>query len=465
MRRIISAFLILTLLLSLCACAPEEAAVEPKALQVGFGRVEITPKMSVPLAGYGITEKRMSLAARDPLYATCVAITDENGETVLLISQDLINSHWYKEAQTAISEKTAVPVTNIVVAGTHTHSAPDQTSPLECIREYQQDYLENIVKAAEEALEDRSEAYTYTGKTKLERMNGTRHYLMADGTYAGDNFGSFENNTIMAPAEEKDDELQIIRFAREEKQDIVMVNWQAHPAKNGSASSKLISADFVADFRNAFETTTGELCVYFTGAAGNQNPSSKLESECMSLDSLRYGQLLAEAAVKLLDNMKTPAVTQIKTVHKIYTGQVNHDNEDKLEQAKEVVRVLEEDGRTAAEELAAEYGFVHYRQANAVVNHSTMEQTRDMEISAVSIGGVSFVTAPYEMFAAHGKYIKENSPADMTFVISCCNGNHGYLPTTKAYDYNYYEAYSGNFARGTGDDLAKTFVEMLESLK
>jgi len=69
------------------------------------------------------------------------------------------------------------------------------------------------------------------------------------------------------------------------------------------------------------------------------------------------------------------------------------------------------------------------------------------------------------MFSVHGSYIKDNSPADMTFVISCCNGNNGYLPSNKAYDYNCYEAYNSNFARGTGDQVAELLVDMLNQLK
>jgi len=394
-----------------------------------------------------------------------VAITDEEGETLLLVSQDLINSSWYKEAQSAICEATDVPAEHIMIAATHTHSAPDQTSPLECIQQYKQYYLQKMAEAAMAAMADRSEAYTYTGQTKLEKMNGVRHYLMADGTYAGDNFGSFKDNAIVEPAEEKDNDLQVIRFAREGKQDVVMVNWQAHPSKLGSSTSYLISADFVGDARTAFEESTGQLFVYFTGAAGNQNPSSKLESQCFSYSCQQYGQALAEAAAALLEKMDTPAITSVKAARKIYTGQVNHDMEDKLEQARQVQKVSEEEGSEAANLLAKQYGFAHRFHATAVIRRREYEESRDFEVSAASLGAVSFVSAPYEMFSVHGSYIKDNSPADMTFVISCCNGNNGYLPSNKAYDYNCYEAYNSNFARGTGDQVAELLVDMLNQLK
>ena len=70
------------------------------------------------------------------------------------------------------------------------------------------------------------------------------------------------------------------------------------------------------------------------------------------------------------------------------------------------------------------------------------------------------VAAPYEMFAAHGMYIKENTPGT-TFLLTSCNGKYGYLPTNEAYDYGCYESHTGDFARGTGDQLAQAYVDML----
>ena len=45
----------------------------------GFGRVDITPEESVPLAGYGNTSKRFFQNIRDRIIGNCVAVTDENG--------------------------------------------------------------------------------------------------------------------------------------------------------------------------------------------------------------------------------------------------------------------------------------------------------------------------------------------------------------------------------------------------
>ena len=127
-------YAILALLLLLPGCATKNETQETKqTFQVGFGRTDITPEDSVPLAGYGNTSKRMSTTLLDYLYASCLAITDPEGETVLLYSQDLVNSSQTETVRQAVSQATGVPEDHIMIAATHTHSAPDQSSSHENI--------------------------------------------------------------------------------------------------------------------------------------------------------------------------------------------------------------------------------------------------------------------------------------------------------------------------------------------
>ena len=55
---------------------------------VGFGRVDITPREPLPLMGYGNTMRRISANVLDPLYATCVAVSDGEGGLVLVLGVD-----------------------------------------------------------------------------------------------------------------------------------------------------------------------------------------------------------------------------------------------------------------------------------------------------------------------------------------------------------------------------------------
>ena len=71
----------------------------------------------------------------------------------------------------------------------------------------------------------------------------------------------------------------------------------------------------------------------------------------------------------------------------------------------------------------------------------------------------------YEAFAAHGVYVKENSPFPMTMIFSCANAGWNYIPTKEAYDYGCYESFTSYFAKGAGEAVSEKLTDMLHSLK
>ena len=122
-------------------------------LLVGFARVDITPKESVPLAGYGNTAARYSQVILDHLTATCIAFT-QGEDTVLLFTQDLVctNHKWARPIRERIEKELGVPADRIFIHATHTHSAPDTLSQEPAIQRYQPLHAEQLFTAAREAL-------------------------------------------------------------------------------------------------------------------------------------------------------------------------------------------------------------------------------------------------------------------------------------------------------------------------
>jgi len=130
-------------------------------LLVGFGRVDITPKESVPLGGLGNGHARMPSYVHDNLYTTCIAFTDEEGSTTLMYTSDLLlcQSKITRRLQQEVSEKYNIPQEQVVISCTHSHSVPEQNnSKFECIDRYNDMYYQCLVAAADIALADRKPA-------------------------------------------------------------------------------------------------------------------------------------------------------------------------------------------------------------------------------------------------------------------------------------------------------------------
>ena len=465
MKRVLAICLILSMILAFAACGKEES----ESLQAGFGRASIMPKTSVPLAG-GDWTKRYSTGEMDDLSITCVALRQQE-QTILLCSMDLITAtdNFVDPAKAAISKATGVPQENILMNATHTHSAPAIRNDFDGVVEYRELFFKAAVQATTDAIADLASTEIYYGSTMTEGMAFVRHYLLSDGSYAGSNFGNFENGEILGHSTEADGEMQLIRLSRKDKKDILLMSFPAHATFNGGSAQTKLSADFPGITRAYVEEHADVLAAYFIGAAGDQISRSSIEGEGrFEKDQYRqYGEALGKYAVDALGNLRKMENTGMVLSAVTFTGKSNKEKVEKFLEAKSVVAVAREYGVSAPETVAAarENGFSSYYEANAVKNRVSAPATRSMELRVMKLGNLGFVFAPYEMFSTQGMYIKEKANCDMTFIVTNSEGDMGYMPSRKGIEIGSYEACVTDFEPGTAEILAEEFVKLLDAVK
>jgi len=249
-------------------------------------------------------------------------------------------------------------------------------------------------------------------------MNFVRHYNMADGTVAGDNFGTFKNNTILGHTEEADGQMQLVKFTREGGKDVVLMNWQGHPTGHSNHRYAILSD--VDVIRQRLESELDCQFAFFLGASGNVNNSSRIKGERAASEYIEHNTMLARYAITAAENFEQVRIGKLQIIGQNYPG---------------------------------------------VMKNSTA--TMDIQMFAISLGDVAFVTAPYEMFNQSGKDIKAGSPFKTTIVATCSNNSLSYMPTSEAFHYKgdmAYEVSCTKFAEGTAELLATEYVKMLNQL-
>ena len=459
MKKILCLTLACLMLLGLAACGgggntetqPQEAA----GLQAGFGRADVSPLTPAPMGGYGDSGTRLSSYIMDPTYATCVAL--KQGDTTFLIfTVDALacNDAVANNLRGSIKAELGIPGENVIVGATHTHSGADWNGATSA----------GCIKAAKDALADLAPASMEAATTKLENMNFVRHYLMNDGTYSGSNFGDTFSG-YKGHAIEVDNEMTLLKLERGDKKDILMVNWQAHPASAARQQDyNGISADFVGYVRKKVEMDAGVHLAYYTGASGNVNPRSQIESENpeASRTYQSYGASLGEKIMEAMSLLQPVEGTDTKTAHNKFVVEVDHSWDHMAAEASKVVGVWKQQSLEAGHKLAREYGFSSAYHANAITNRSAYKGEQTKTLTAVRVGPVAFINNDYEMFCDHGQYVKENSPFDITFVITGCSG---YIANEASYDYRSYESDTSPFVKGTGEKLAEEMARLLNTLK
>lgn len=468
MKKTISILLTIILVLHLFACGGIGAS-KPEGLQVGYSKQNLTPDFPVGLGGFADAETRKSTGVVSYVYTTCIAMS-ENENTVLLYTIDMcgLGTQCVNALCTAVSEATGVPKENIFLGATHTHSGPSY-GVSGAAGKFDAFLFETVAKAGQEALADLAPATTLVSKTDVENMNFVRHYKMSDGTYAGSNFGSFTTPsvTIVEHATATDPQLTLVKFDRaDDNKDILLVNWQAHPASGNSTGDigyNNISADFVGALRDKVEKETGLQVAYFTGASGNQNRSSKIKAEDPGLGTMEYGTKMGEYTVAALSSLTPVEGSGVKSTKITFTAENDHTWDHMLNEAKQVVEykntgVSSSDANTLARSL----GFSSWHHARQAVAKAGKGATGELTLGAFRVGGIGFISGSYEMFSDAGLYIKGNSPYETTFLVT---GNSGYIPSAAAYDYGSYEAHTGSYAKGTAEKLQEEFVRLLNEVK
>ena len=464
MKKILSVLLVLVLVVGLCACGGS-GEKKPEGLQAGYARESIMPDNPVGLGGFANENVRLSQGYLDIVYVTCIAFS-EGEDTVLMLTIDSggVDTTYADALRKEVSEATGVPIANITLSSSHSHACPvlHKSYSDHCLKVYAA-----AATAAKNALADQSPATLYAANVQTEGMNFVRHYIQGDGSYTSANLGNFDrDDPEVKHAREADHEMVLIRAERaaEDKNDIVLMNWAAHPCYDATGTTTTIHADYIGTARTAFEQQTGMHFAFIQGGGGDAITDSGILALRHNLDRTQYGEALAKYAIDALPTMEKVEGDGIKVSEYTLEYACNHYGEDKLADAQRVMEFYTSD-RTKATALADSLGFYSINHAKGIVRAASNPEKTTINIGALYIGGVGFATAPVEMFSQTSMYVKDNSPFEYTVFCTLTNGAHSYIPISDAHDYPSYEGFVTYFAKGAAEAIADQMITMLKDFQ
>lgn len=455
-------------------------------LKAGFGRVNITPMLGIPMEGY--FTPRFAESILDDLELNVLAL--EAGETrILLISID--NCEIYGDVldtyRRYVSEATGVPEDAIFIASTHTHTGPCLISgiaaanysmfgePLnlaqqELIGEYRQFVYRRIADAAKEAIADLKPAKMGTAVSHAPDVAFVRLFRMKDGS-ARTNPG-FGNPDILHPIGDVDDRVNVLRFHREAAEDLVLVNFGNHPDTVGGCG---VSADWPGYLRRSFEKAVdGTRCIFFNGAQGDVNHfnvhdtsdlNGRLRAEFGPTGFAQYiGRVVAGAVMQVYDRVEYRDVDTIRYCQKIIDAPSNMPRPEEMDNARKIV-ALHEAGR---DDLIPEKGMgitTAVSEALRMVRLEHGPESFPLLLSAVSVGNVALFGIPGEPFTGIGRAMKETEGWDLVLPCGLVNAYWDYFPTMEAYEAGGYEARSSSYKAGVAELIVAEGKKLLAQLK
>ena len=487
-KKMLAWLCLLSVLIGVMALSATATTSEVNTFQVGCSKVDINPYydeendrriMPLPLRGLGSPATRLAyeyqmddngsgrvddMAADgtggDGLFLICIAITDNDGNTVLLFTMDAIGDMGHTAAaREAIVERLGatygITADRIMVSGTHAHSGidltqlnvnsfkNDNTADVEVVKadgkssyyisgskayEYLQTYwdrlIDKFVVAAKAAMDDRAAATVSKGQIETDQsvaakgktMNFVRHYVGTDSSnhhdYVMDTYSNPDvNGTLVGHVSDVDQTLHAISFNFDDgtnKKPIVLVNWRNHPQFSSSADSRVVSSDYINAFRYRMEQS-GYRPAFFQGTGGNTQPDSRINSERWvsrynkNIRGYHYGRVLAEVTLECLkNNMTEVAAGKVQTMQNIYAAERINYSQVKYNAAVAALAQTTypfqytQNNETVVISCSS--------QASKIVEHYKNysiygKKTIDLEIDTIMIGPqIAIVTCPGEPF-------------------------------------------------------------------
>ena len=440
-----------------------ELKMPEAGLYAGFAKIDITPDYQVGIGGYSNAESRRSEMVEERIYTTCIALTDGD-ETILLYTIDncACDHGMAEKIRAAVTPVTGIAGEKIFCSATHGHNCPSFGGYPEAAQ-YVADFLEACVKAAQQALADRSKAQLLAVKKGVYGMNFVRHAVLKDGRVLSPGVGATPDNPAVSYVTEPDRELQLLKFQREEfKKDILLMNWQGHPDQARKIGFNSICAGYPGPLRDVLGALSGCLVAYFTGADGNTSYESRVKTDMHGMSWRQYAGHMANIANDLLEKLEPVEGSGIATSRRMVEVQIDHSWDHMLPQANEIFELWKATDKPTGDAAGKQYGFSSVYQARAIRSRASMDKTRLLEVNAFRVGGVGFTTGTYEMFSDAGIDIRKRSPYKYTFLMT---GNSSYIPSEKSHDYRCYEADTGFYLKGTAELLVDNYVEMLKEIQ
>jgi hypothetical protein len=355
-----------------------------------------------------------------------------------------------------IEKEFGIPLSNIIISATHTHSAPDVVNNDEAVVRWSASFYKQLKVVVRDALLDLAPAEAYAGVSHTEGLTFVRRYKLENGTYKTNPSATDKPKEHESAA---DNELRTVRFERGDKKDILMVNYQTH---YGYYTTKL-SADFVGLFRDQAEKEWDAHFVYYSGASGNLNFNSAIPGE-RKYESVPEGMVeLMGATKKAVSAEEKVSTGKVIANANQYEIEVLQDSPEKIAQAKEISKY--EEGSKEYTELMGKYKLGSARWVNAIVTRAGLGASQKIPFHAISFGDIAFSTSPIEQFDKSAKDVRAASPFKMTFTCSLTNGSFGYVPTAEAFPHGSYEVMVCRYVPGCGERFADEQVRLLNLCK
>lgn len=477
-RAISTSIRVLSVAIGIVAVSITALAEDGSSLRAGAAVVDITPRefsMNLP-GGFRGNPSEM---AHDPLHARALVLDDGTTTIAMVVVDNLgVAREAADDARAIATERCGIPPEKILVASTHTHSAPSSN-----VKEgqpaavaYRKLLVEGIAESivlARKAL--RPAAVGHAVHPLPDEVRNRRWYLKPDKMPLNP-FGEMDRvkmnpgtsaDVLDRPAGPIDPDVTIlsVRDAKTRKPLALFANYTLHYV--GGVPKGQISADYFGEFARLmpFRLRAGDdfVAMMSNGASGDINNIPFLITRPSREPFEQIGivaRKTADAAWfawKKIDAYHSDA--RLGMIEHEITLKMRRPTAEQIERAKTILAMKDEAEIAKLPRLAEPY-------ARRTLSLAKGPETLSIPLQTLRIGDFAVCAIPFETLVEIGLDLKKRSPFPRTIVLGVTNGYNGYLPTPKQHELGGYETWLGTCRVQEDSSVIITdqLLEMLEEL-
>ena len=435
--------------------------------RAGVAETDITPPIGYRVAGYFY--ERISTGTHDPLKAKVVVLQNGTNKAALvfcdLVEMTLpVSSLARKEA----SAKTGIPISNILICATHSHTGPlfndlrrdifheaamekygkDPTEPLDYPNWLAARIAEVIVKANA----DLQDAQLKAGFAQQEGLAFNRRYFMKNGKVAWN--PGLLNTNIVKPAGPTDPAVPIVFIQTRAKDQFKPVGaitiFAMHADTTGGTE---FSADYPFYLQEELRKTYGPdfISMFGAGTCGNINNINVSVDATKQKKTPELGATLGKTVLGQVPKLEPIRQSSLAVRSETIVAPLQEVTQEQVAAARATLKKMS-NGKLPVE-------------AFKIADLGRRGKTWPLEVQVFRLGSdTAIVGLPAEIFVEFGLAIKKASPFKNTFVISICNDRPNYIPTLEGFKQGAYEAINSRVQPGTGEKLVEIATKLLKEL-
>jgi len=421
-------------------------------LQVGAARIDITemgyPDGNVPQIRY--ENQRIFIRA----------ILIDNGETMLaLVGADLGSVIW-EAGRDAVMEELDIPVDNVIMTSTHTHSSiPRPLRDNDLIGAAVRQVVRDARSTMQPAKLGFGEGAAYLNVNRDVISEETRLWTQAA------NLDGPSDKTLAVLAFFDADGVPIAGY----------MNYAAHPV-NGYQSG-LISADFPGAASRHVEKAFGEeaVVIFTQGAAGDQNPlhlrNGTNQMAAVGGMPITGFEMTREVAEAPLREQRVPRGEGIPEIEDALLSWMESMG---MMLGEEAIRVISHMDRFSDDvRISASYRILNCpgrvrtnTNAGREGAPGAYEDGPDVQIRLgfAGINDIALTAVNRDVYSIIGKQVKESSPLRNTMFVGFANGfaNTGYIISDDAFGRNTFQALGTRLQPGCAEPgIVSNFNDMI----